>query len=150
MRDARRLGVGFLVTGLVLAWGGRAEAHSVPRPYLSAGPSFGVDPAHATLLYGGTFTLGLGVDPERDAFLLRGQALTNAEGTRKEPGPEGLTLGAATVAYRVYVDPEHFVVPFYTLGVGAGVSARSRRMDALFLDRQPWFMTYKIFSISSG
>lgn len=126
------MGVGFGVSVLVFAWGGRAEAHSVPRPYLSAGPAFGADPAHATLLYGGTFTLGLGVDPERDALLFRCQFLTNAEGTRREPGPEGLVLGAATVAYRVFAAPDNFVVPFYTLGLGAGLSARGTKILPAF------------------
>ncbi len=146
MRKALRLGAGFL---LVFAWGGRAEAHSIPRPYLSAGPSFGADPAHATPLFGGALTLGIGVDPERDAFLLRGQVLTNAEGTKKEPGPEGLVLGAATLAYRVYVDPEHFVVPFYTLGVGAGVSARGTKiLPALALQPEVGLRFGKLAALS--
>ena len=128
-----RLGVGFLVSAAVFSQGGRAEAHGVMRPYLSAGPSFGADPAHSTLLGGGTLTLGVGVDPDRDAFLLRGQVLTNAEGTKREPGPEGLVLGAVTLAYRAYADPAHFVVPFYTLGVGAGLSARGTRLLPAFV-----------------
>lgn len=122
-----------MVSAVLFAWGGRAEAHTIPRPYLSAGPSFGVDPAHATPLFGGSFTLGLGVDPEQDALLLRGQVLTNVEGTKSEPGPRGLILGAATVAYRAYVEPDHFVVPFYTLGLGAGVSARGTTIWPAFV-----------------
>jgi hypothetical protein len=48
-----------------------AEAHSIPRLYGALAPSAVYDPLQGRAFVGGGLLLGLGVDPEVDALLLR-------------------------------------------------------------------------------
>ncbi|CAN5535988.1 hypothetical protein BH09MYX1_BH09MYX1_41170 [soil metagenome] len=69
----QRLFVGSALVLGSLVMASSAEAHAIPRFYASLGPSTAYDPWQARAYYGGGFTLGLGVDPERDAMFFRAE-----------------------------------------------------------------------------
>jgi len=94
-----------------------AEAHSIPRLYAALAPSAAYDPLQVRALMGGAFLMGLGVDPERDALILRADFYA-AYG--KEPrGQQPLFgVGAAILYRKVLLRASDQVVWTWALGPG--------------------------------
>jgi hypothetical protein len=99
-----------------LALAPTAEAHSIPRLYAALAPSAAYDPLQARALFGGAFLMGLGVDPERDALILRVDLYA---GYGREPrGQQPLFGVGAAILYRQVLRASHDVVWTWALGPG--------------------------------
>jgi hypothetical protein len=116
VRNARSSAGAFallFVVGLALALpGSRARAHAIPRLYASIGPAAAYDPLQGVGFLGGTLLLGLGVDPERDALLVRVE-LFAAVGRGDGVG------GGAAILYRAVLSSSDSVLVTWALGLGA-------------------------------
>lgn len=94
-----------------------AEAHSIPRLYTAFTPSVAYDPLNGCMVGGVGFLLGLGVDPERDALLLRADffgALTAEHG-------RGIGVGSA-ILYRWVFRSKRDIAWTWALGGGGLVA----------------------------
>lgn len=94
-----------------------AEAHAIPRLYTAFTPSVTYDPINGCMLGGVGFLLGLGVDPERDALLLRADlfgALTSMHG-------RGIGFGSA-ILYRWVFRSNRDIAWTWALGGGGLVA----------------------------
>jgi hypothetical protein len=91
-----------------------AHAHSVPRLYAAIGPTTAWDPVAAHVFVGGTVLLGFGVDPERDALLIRSDTF----GVWSRQGAPGIATGAS-ILYRIVLRDDRSGVWTLALGPGA-------------------------------
>ena len=106
----------------------RAEAHSVPRLYTALTPSALYDPLQGHALLGGGFLLGLGVDPEVDALLVRGDIFAGFS-----RGGGGATVGfGGALLYRRVVRQAGGWVWTWALGAGAVASGEDDVVNATF------------------
>lgn len=94
-----------------------AEAHSVPRLYASLAPAAAYDPVSGCALSGGGLMLGLGVDPEHDALIVRGDFF----GAFVRGAPTSFGFGSAILYRRVFRASEG-VIWTWALGGGALVT----------------------------
>ncbi len=91
-----------------------AGAHSIPRLYAELGPATAWDPVSARAFVGGTFALGLGVDPERDALLTRADFYA----TWRRDGKLASATGGSLLYRRVVRSRDGLV---WTVAMGPGV-----------------------------